>query len=147
MTTPTDILQQRRRLAEEQLIGDGQWRDNLTDDQAQRLLVWARDYVAQAILQTAVLPPADAEEALDETLTAVTHLMRQVNDLTADLPGLDEETAVRRWQAFLKAAQTLTGSSADPKETEQLVYLRQTWDNEATFTQLHQLIVSEQEEE
>lgn len=147
MTTSPDILRQRRRLAEEQLTGSSRWRDDLNDDQAQRLLDWALAFVNEAVWQTAVLPPTDAEEALDEAVTAVADLMRQVNDLTASLPQLDDKTTVRRWRTFLKTVQTLTGQPVLTPETEQLVYLRGAWDNEATFAQLYQRIAWEKEEE
>lgn len=147
MDTPTELLRQRRRLAEEQLVGSSSWRDGLTDDQAQRLLDWALDFVNEAVWQTAVLPAHEADEALDDAVTAVTRVMRQINQLTNLLPQSAPDSARPSLQDLADSYQNLTGHPPNLEKIEQLVYLPPAWDNEAVFTQLYNLIAWEQEEE
>jgi len=147
MDSSTDILRQRRRLAEEQLVENSSWRAGLTDEQAQRLLDWALDWVTEAVWQTAVLPPHDADEALDEGVTAVIHVLRQVGQLTQQLPQSTPESAREQLQKLAASYTTLTGQPPNQEKLEQLVYLPPAWDNEAVFAQLYNLIAWEQEEE
>jgi hypothetical protein len=147
MTTSTDILRQRRRLAEEQLVGSSSWRDGLTDPQAQRLLDWALDFVNELVWQTAVLPADEADKTLDDAVTAVANIMRQINRLTNQLPQLNPDSARKELQTLTTAYQALIGQAPDAEKTEQLVYLLPAWDNNAVFEQLYTLIAWEQEEE
>jgi len=134
-------------LAEEQLVGGSSWRDGLTDQQAQRLLDWALDFVNELVWQTAVLPADEADNTLDDAVTAVTHIMRQINRLTNQLPQLDPDSARKELQTLTTAYQALIGQAPDAEKTEQLVYSLPAWDNNAVFEQLYTLIAWEQEEE
>ncbi|MCB8985354.1 MAG: hypothetical protein H6659_16100 [Ardenticatenaceae bacterium] len=147
MDNSTDILRKRRRLAEEQLVENSSWRAGLTDEQAQQLLDWALDFVNEAIWQTAVLPAAEADEALDDAVTALVQVMRQVGPLLAQLPQDDADGRRQSLQELAESYKALTGYLPNQEKLEQLVYLPQAWDNEAIFTQLYNLIAWEQEEE
>ena len=147
MDDSTDILRQRRRLAEEQLAGNSSWRGELLDDQAQRLLDWALDYVNEVVWQTAVLPAEEADNTVEEAVTAVTDVMRQVSRLTSKLPPSEPDKARQQLKKLTKSYQALTGYPPNMEKLEQLLYLPPAWDNQAVFEQLYHLIAWEQEEE
>ncbi len=147
LSPDSDPLRPRRQLAEELLFGNSAVRDNLTDVQAQQLLDWALVYVLDVVGQTAVLPDAEAEAEIDKAVMAVSRIMRHINRLVGDLPRLDDKSARKKLKALLTDRQRLTGQPANPELLEQLVYARATWDNDAAFAQLYNIIAWEQEEE
>ncbi len=139
-TNSPDPLRARRRLAEEWLLESSSWRDNLDDTQGQRLANWARDYINNVITGTAVLTDDEAEEILEETVTAVLHIMRGLNNLVPTFSQLDEESARRQLQDFNADLQASAIPAISPEKIEQLLAQRQSWDTQTTFDTLYPLL-------
>ena len=139
-TNSPDPLRARRRLAEEWLLESSSWRDNLDDAQGQRLANWARDYVNGVIEGTAVLTDDEAEEILEETVTAVLHILRGLNNLVPAFSQLDEESARRQLQDFNADLQSSAIPAIAPEKIEHLLAQRHSWDTQTTFDTLYPLL-------
>jgi hypothetical protein len=85
-------LRKRQRRAAERLLDNSTLRDALSDDQGKQLLDWGLAQTDAAAERTAKLPDAEADPVLDDQVTAVSDVMRQVNRLVAAGPSADEET-------------------------------------------------------
>ena len=90
---PPDSLRPRYRLAEEWLLANGRWRDDLTDEQAQQVLDWGREYMNKIVADTAVLNDEEAEAKIDREVSAVLRVMRAINDQTARSGQWNKEAA------------------------------------------------------
>ena len=141
-----DPLRFRRRLAEEWLLESSRWRDDLTDEQAQKLLFWAKDYVNTVIEETAVLPDDEAEDAIDGAATAVLQVMRDVNKLTPLLNQLDEKSARQQLQKLNTDLLPISLPLIPEEKIEQIVYQYQFWNTQTTFDTLHQMLTWQIEE-
>jgi hypothetical protein len=139
-TNSPDPLRARRRLAEEWLLESSSWRDNLDDTQGQRLANWARDYINSVITGTAVLTDDEAEEILEETVTAVLRIMRGLNNLVPAFSQLDEESARRQLQDFNADLQTAAIPPIPSDEVEQLLAQRQSLDTHTAFDAFYTLL-------
>jgi hypothetical protein len=139
--SPTpDSLQYRRRLAAERLLESSSWRDNLDDVQAQRLMNWAQRYVNNTVDETAVLSDEEAEEVIDEAVTAVLRVMRDVNQLTPQFSELDEESRRRQLQKFSDNCESVLLSPIPVEEIEQILNQHQSWQPSETFEALFQIL-------
>lgn len=77
----SEISRQRLRRYFEPILDDHQWRENLVDSQAEKLLAWGLTQVEQTAVSTQHLPDEDAHPLLEKDSTAVHLIMAGVNDL------------------------------------------------------------------
>lgn len=145
ITNSADPLRSRRRQAEELLLESSSWRDNLDDVQAQRLMNWARDYVNNVVMQTAVLSDEDVEVVIDDAVTAVLRVMRHINNLTPTLNQIDEKSAREQLAEFSTDLQPIPQPPLPPEKIEQIVSQRQAWDAQTTFDTLFQMLIQSTE--
>lgn len=75
------ISRRRGRKWAEMLMENSSLRDNLDDDQAERLLNWGLGQIKTSAAATADLTSKDAEELMQKNGTAVKVIMEGVNDL------------------------------------------------------------------
>jgi lysyl-tRNA synthetase class I len=143
----TDSLRYRRQLAEEWLMASSSWRDNLDDAQAQQLLNWARSYVNNAIAETAVLADDEAEEVIDEAVTAVLRVMRDINNLTPLFSQLDEESARQQLQDFSDDGEKVSLIPLAPETINQILSQRTSWQPADTFEAFYQMLIQQPEAE
>ncbi len=141
-----DPLAARRRLAEEWLLESSSWRKNLDDSQAQRLMNWARRHVHKVVAETAVLPDDEAEAMIDEAVTAVRRLMRQIDGLTPQLPQLDEASANQALAELNAALEPLTYTAIPEFILHQVVADRPA-NAPDSFNALYHLLTWDTEEE
>jgi hypothetical protein len=147
--TPSS-LQKRHQLAAERLLDNSSLRDALDDDQAQRLLDWGLAQVRFAVYETAELPDAEAETALDEVTTAVSRVMKEVNRLVDGASTMDDEEAHQRRQQLVEHLAPLqpgcaTGALA--AEVADILARRQELTRPELFERLMALLAVQDEEE
>jgi hypothetical protein len=138
-----DPLRARRRLAEEWLLASGRWRDDLADEQAQRLLDWGRGMVNGIVEETAVLSDDAAEEAIDQGVTAVLRVMQAVNDITPLLAKLDEQSARRQLAQFNQKVTAVTGRPIPDEKIEQIIHSPGAKDAPSLFDALLKLLTED----
>ncbi|RMH02162.1 MAG: hypothetical protein D6706_00665 [Chloroflexi bacterium] len=126
--------------AAESILENNTLRDALTDDDAQELLDWAMAQLKQAAEVAMLLPEETAESFMTERVTAVSRIMRQVNNLTAKLPHMATEDLQFRLDDLSAALQTLTGFAPHPTDLQQLLVNRHALDNQTIFRKLMQII-------
>jgi hypothetical protein len=100
-------LEARKRWAAENILNSEALTDDLADPEATRLLAWATGRAKEAARETADLPPAEAEAALDERLTALRKLVRGINKLAGEARSADPERVQRRLERLAEAAEVL----------------------------------------
>jgi hypothetical protein len=100
-------LEARKRWAAENILNSEALTDDLADPEATRLLAWATERAKEAARETADLPPAEAEAALDERLTALRKLVRGINKLAGEARSADPERVQRRLERLAEAAEVL----------------------------------------
>ncbi len=127
---------ERRLLAVEMLLESSHLRDNLTDEQAARLLDWGLAQVEIGVKETAVLPDNEAEAQMEEWVTAVSGVMKWVNRLTPELSLLDQEEAEYQMEKLLANLQHLVSDLKTTPALELLLPARSQLDANATFDQL-----------
>ncbi len=140
-------LKQRQQDAAEMLWGDGRLRESLADEQAAQLLDWAVRFVKAELVFTVDLADEATEAYFDSLVTAVRHLLRQINYLTANLAGLDDSEAEIDVKEFLDGLHLLTGRSVFDDQIELLLAGRQTWTNNDIFQRIMNILTLEPEEE
>lgn len=101
--------QTRRRLRKTAalLVEDSSVRDELTDEQAKKLIKWGMDHIEAEAQRTADLPDEEAMPLLEEKTTAVRTTMLLVNKLVRGADS-EEETADQLIR-LLKNLSWLTG--------------------------------------
>jgi hypothetical protein len=93
-------VNRRYRIAAERIWENSSLRDELNDEQAQRLLDWGSDYLKKVANETAELADNDAENILDAQTEKVTGLMRQVNRLTKAVTNGDDQEVMEHLKAL-----------------------------------------------
>ncbi len=92
-------IEERARLAAEQVIGDSSLTDEMDDAEASALLDWAAGLARQAAAQTLELDDAAASEILAARMQDVRRLVRRINRLIgllgADPSDEEVEEALR----------------------------------------------------
>jgi hypothetical protein len=106
-TIESTEVRRRHQMAAERLLENSSLRDALTDEQAQQLLDWALAQVRQTAVRTANLPDNDAEPVLDETTTAVSQVMKQINRLVDGAGAIDEREFEDRCRQLATAVQQI----------------------------------------
>ena len=143
-----DEVRQRLRGVTESLLSDSGLRDELTDEQGQRLLDWGVAVLRRVGLATVALSEEDASVVLDEKLTAVRLIMQSVNQLTAH-PGLlpEEDFVNARLVRLGKNLQWLIRGTTDRKRVRRLHHFKQRRDDidrETTFQLLLEILYADE---
>jgi hypothetical protein len=137
-------LRKRQRQAAERLLDNSSLRDALTDDQGKQLLDWGLAQTDAAAARTAKLPDAEADPALEDHVTAVSDVMRQVNRLVAVWPSADEETARDHLKKLLTGLRAVRQTALTKSQNQLLEELAQQdsrlQDSAALFADLMRLI-------
>lgn len=81
----------RQQRAIEQVTGDVSLTDNMTDEQAARVLEWASRAANWIAVQTADMADADAEAYLQPRQEALRRVVRRLNKLLGELPDLGRD--------------------------------------------------------
>jgi hypothetical protein len=117
-------VNRRYRRAAERIWENSSLRDELNDDQAQRLLDWGSGYLKKVVNETAELADNDAENILEALTERVTGLMRQVNRLTRAMTSGDEQEVSEHLKALREKLDGLLETTADSStNVEQLMAL------------------------
>jgi hypothetical protein len=106
-------LEARQRWAAENILNSEALTDDLADPEATRLLAWATEQAKVVAQETAGLPPAEAEAALDERLTALRKLVRGINKLAGETRPADRERVQRRLEHLAESAEALDLAAPD----------------------------------
>jgi methionyl-tRNA synthetase len=133
------MTQSQLERAMEMLYGDMSARDELTDDEAQVLLKWGEDQIAQLSAQDM----NDAE--FDEALEHLTKLLTRINRFTArraDLPPEEQQDFIGKISASAEAvaAYTPTAQVVTPPNFDTYLQQQSTLDNIANIQALTALI-------
>ena len=143
-STPSDIVRTRLRHWFAPIVDEPDWRSNLMDEQAERLLNWGMAQVEQTAVHTQRLPDEDANPLLEKDSTAVRLIMAGVNDLIGTIgkpPEFDlvDDTMTR----VLKNLRWLTNQPLRPenlRRVSQFNQAREIEDRDAAFQYLLELI-------
>ena len=138
-----DPLQYRRRIAEEWLLESRNWRSNLDDIQAQRLMNWAQSYVNITVTDTAVLTDDDAEKVIDDAVTAVLRVMRDINSLTPLLGQLDAGSSQQQLQKFSDHGEVVFLPPLSTGEIDHILHQCQSWQTADTFEALYKIVTQQ----
>jgi hypothetical protein len=137
-------LRKRQRRAAERLLDNSSLRDALTDEQGKQLLDWGLAQTDAAAQRTAKLPDAEADPALDDHVTAISDVMRQVNRLVAIWPSADEESIRDNLKKLLTGLRAVRQTALTTSQNELLEKLAQPeskqQDTAALFADLMGLI-------
>lgn len=136
-------LRKRQRQAAERLLDNSSLRDALTDEQGQQLLDWGLAQAKAAAGRTAKLPEAEADPALDDQVTAVSDVMRQVNRLVELWPSASEadiQSNVKKLLAGLRAVRQTALTTSQSEIVENLARVGKERDAAAAFTDLMRLL-------
>lgn len=138
-------VSRRYRRAAESLTENSSLRDELNDDQAQRLLNWGSSYLKKVANDTAELADEEAENIMEAQTERVTGVMRQVNRLTRAVSGGDQQELGEHLK-LLKANLEGLPNTADniPVDVEQRLAAPDT-NVEQVFDELMSLIDGEEE--
>jgi hypothetical protein len=140
-------LRKRQRQAAERLLDNSSLRDALTDDQGKQLLDWGLAQTEAAAARTAKLPDAEADPALEDQVTAVSDVMRQVNRLVAVWPSADEESVREHLKKLRTGLHAVRQRATTKSQNELLDKLagqdRAQKDTAALFTDLMTLVQAE----
>ncbi len=147
----SDDTRQRLRGVTESLLSNSSLRDELTDEQGQRLLDWGIVVLQRVGIATVLLPEEAALSLLDEKLTAVRLIMQSVNQLTAH-PGLlpEEDLVNARLVRLGKNLQWLIGDSTDRKRVQRIRHFKQQRgdiDRETAFQLLLEVLYADEDNE
>ena len=143
-STPSDIVRTRLRHWFAPIVDEPDWRSNLMDEQAERLLNWGMAQVEQTAVHSQRLPDEDANPLLEKDSTAVRLIMVGVNDLIGTIgqpPAFDlvDDTMTR----VLKNLRWLTNQPLRPdnlRRVSQFNQAREAADRDGAFQQLLALI-------
>ncbi len=126
----SDDVHQRLRGVTESLFSDSSLRDELTDEQGQRLLDWGAAVLQRAGVASVSFPEEEALALLDEKLTAVKLIMHSVNQLTVH-PGLlpEEDLVNARLVRLGKNLQWLIRGTTDRKRVHRIRHFKQQRDD------------------
>lgn len=128
----------------EPILDDPDWRSNLVDAQAEKLLAWGMAQVEQTAVRSQNLPDDDAAPLLEKDSTAVRLIMEGVNDLVGTVgkpPEFDlvDDVMTR----VLKNLRWLTNQPLRPdnlRRVAQFNQAREAEDQDAAFQHLLALI-------
>ena len=138
-------VNRRYKRAAERLVENSSLRDELNDDQAQRLLDWGSGYLKKLANETAELPDDDAENILETQTERVTGVMRQVNRLTKAVTTGDQEALSEHLKRLKGDLAGLQNTAVDsPTEMEDRL-AAPDMDAEQVFNELMTLIDGEEE--
>jgi hypothetical protein len=137
-------LRKRQRRAAERLLDNSSLRDALTDDQGKQLLDWGLAQTDAAAERTAKLPDAEADPALEDHVTAVSDVMRQVNRLVAVWPSAGDENIGDHLKKLLAGLQAVRQTALTTSQNEWVAKLAQPayrqQDSAALFADLMNLV-------
>src|SRR5690606_5062526 len=91
-----DPIYERQQQAIEQVTGDAELTDNLTDEQAAQVLQWGTRAASWVAVQTAELDEAQAWPVLEPKLEALRHIIRRLNKLMGDLPDAEPDEVAEK---------------------------------------------------
>lgn len=136
----------RRRIRQwgERLFEHEGLRDNLTDDQASRLLDWGMKQLTAAAHQTLSLDDIQANDKMEDTWLTVSRIIRHANTLTALLPEVvDDGEAGILVDAFVGSVNELTGQDVGWDWIDDTVDARGDRDAAATFEHLISILTTQ----
>lgn len=110
------IVKQRQRWATEMVLEDARMRDNMTDEEAKPFLDWALAQVEQTVLQTADMSESEAEQLIEERVTAVCQNIQTVNQQVPKLASLSKTKAASQIGTFLSQLQSSTKKDRQDEE-------------------------------
>ena len=140
-----DIKSRQRRVVE-RLMENSSLRDELTDDQAQRLLDWGNARLKKVVTETADLADEDADNILEAQTERVSGVMRQVNRVVETVNRGERQEAEDHLKALLENLDSLQNKTVELEaNVEQLVAAPET-DNQRLFEKLMALIDDGEEE-
>jgi hypothetical protein len=138
-------VNRRYRRAAERIWENSSLRDELNDDQAQRLLDWGSGYLKKVASETAELADNDAENILEAQTERVTGLMRQVNRLTRAMTGGDNQEVSEHIKGLRRNLDGLLDTTGERStDVDQLMALPLT-DTDQVFEALMTLLDGEEE--
>lgn len=95
-------INRRYRKAAESLWENSSLRDELNDDQAQKILNWGNAYLKEVVNNTAELPDQDAANLLETQTERVTGVIRQINALAKVVKTDDRQEALTQYMLLTK---------------------------------------------
>jgi hypothetical protein len=139
-------IKNRQRRVVERLMENSSLRDELTDDQAQRLLDWGNDHLKKVAAETAGLGDEDADNILEAQTERVSGVMRQVNRVVETVNRGERQEAEDHLKALLENLDSLQNKTVESEaDVEQLVAAPEI-DNQQLFEKLMALIDDGEEE-
>jgi hypothetical protein len=120
---PDALARRRLRRTAEVLAEDSSLRNNLTDDQAQRLLAWGMARVRESALATTSLSDAEAYPILEKRVAVVRRIMRMVSRLMTSPHSMSQNDMSDYLSQLLDGLQQLTGRSSGPAHLSQVAIL------------------------
>jgi hypothetical protein len=136
-------LEARQRWAAENILNSEALTDDLADPGATRLLAWATQRAKFVAQETAGLPPAEAQAALDERLAALRQLVRGINKLTGESQPTNLDRVQRRLERLAETAEEVGLQAPD---TEAMATYVQEQDQLQAGARLERLLLLFEEE-
>lgn len=135
----------RYKRAAERIYGNSSLRDELTDEQATRLLDWGNRYLKKAADETADLAGDEAENLLDKRTEQVSNVMRQVNQLTKLVARGEQQVMIDDLQALRKDLDSLLNDSDKVSPSVEQMSSLQGEDRDQVFEKLMTMLDEEEE--
>lgn len=135
----------RYKRAAERIYGNSSLRDELTDEQATRLLDWGNRYLKKAADETADLAGDEAENLLDKRTEQVSNVMRQVNQLTKLVARGEQQVMIDDLQALRKDLDSLLNDSDKVSPSVEQMSSLQGEDRDQVFEKLMAMLAEEEE--
>lgn len=138
-------VRRRYKRAAERIYGNSSLRDELTDEQATRLLDWGNRYLKKAADETADLAGDEAENLLDKRTEQVSNVMRQVNQLTKSVAREEQQVMTDNLQALRKDLDSLLNDSDKVSPSVEQMSSLQGEDRDQVFEKLMAMLAEEEE--
>jgi len=138
-------VKRRYRRAAERIWGNSSLRDELNDEQAQRLLDWGNRYLKQVVDETADLGDEDAEGVIDKRTDQVSNVLRRVNRLTKSAAAGEPQEITDHLQALRKDLDSLLNMSGDSSTILDQMTLQPDVDSSQVFESLMNMLDGEEE--
>ncbi len=138
-------VRRRYKRAAEQIYGNSSLRDELTDEQATRLLDWGNRFLKKAAGETADLADDEADNLLDKKTEQVSNVMRQVNQLTKLVARGEQQGMTDNLQALRQDLGVLMNASEKVSTNVEQMPSLQGEDRDQVFEKLMTMLDEEEE--
>lgn len=107
------VTRRRYRRAAERIMENSSLRDEMNDEQAQRVLDWGKEHLKKIVNETADLTDTDAENILEAQTERVSGIIKQVNQLTRAINNKDQQELADNYEALTRKLADIRKTSED----------------------------------